>query len=249
MHENIARMTGRRLDDVVKDIGLAFEGEGEGHVPSRGGDESYEQIGRKRKEEMDALLAKKRPDLTAEQRAEAIAEIEKLGEEAKAGGDPKTEKAATYWLLNGHIRLPEGSDKVHDAMRICEQEGLDPFSFVDPSEILVKYTFKETKAEQRIDSDTLPELSNKRDIGNGIVIYDVEDTKEGMAAVRRIVDTHWGKRFNNWCLTRIDEDGSMIPEAWEMWRHYSRGKKRIAFKDGKLLAFSATDTERVKWWD
>lgn len=47
--------------------------------------EIYSQIGRKHKNKMDAALFKYRPDVTTEQRADTISEIEKLGESVRQG--------------------------------------------------------------------------------------------------------------------------------------------------------------------
>ena len=209
-------------------------------------DESYQQIGTKRKKDMDTALARERTDLSPEQRTEAIAEIEKLGETVRQGGNTKVEKAATHWLLKGHIILPEDNYKIIDAVKICEQQHLNPMSFDDPNTILAKYTIKESAASRRINPDTVPEFSNKVTHENGITIYTVEDTKAGQEAVRRIIDTHWGEDANPWCLA-ARQNGS-LDDAWEWWNNYNATDKRIAFKDGKLLAFCASDDE-VKWWD
>lgn len=98
--------------------------------------------------------------------------------------------------------------------------------------------------EDPIDPDTVPEFSNKRDEGDGIVSYEVQDDQDGQLAVRRIVDTHWGKKANPWCLITRGIDGDFRDEldgAWDYWEDYSSLPKRIAFKDGELLAFMATD--------
>ena len=206
-------------------------------------DETYYQIGAKRKGEMDAALRKHRPDLNEKQRVESIAVIEKLGEEVKAGGSPKVEKAATHWLLKGHIVLPEDNYKVLDALKICEQQGLDPMRFDDPNAILAQYTIKETPSERRVNPDTVPEFSEKRELPGGITVYTVQDDKAGQAAVRNIIDTHWGEDANPWCLAARNDN------AWEMWERYNGTGKRIAFKDGKLLAFSASGSDKTTWWD
>ena len=90
-----------------------------------------------------------------------------------------------------------------------------------------------------IDPDTVMEFSDKRNEGNGIVSYEVDDTKKGQRAVRRIVDTHWGKDANPWCLIQTDEYG-LTDFADRCWESYDKLPKRIAFKNGKLLAFMAT---------
>ena len=93
--------------------------------------------------------------------------------------------------------------------------------------------------EEPIDPDTVPEFSDKRDEGDGIVSYEVQDDRAGQYAVRRIIDTHWGKDANPWCLLAY-QDGT-LSQAWDYWMQYSALPKRVAFKDGKLLTFMATD--------
>lgn len=244
--ESEAKSRGISVDDVAKEWGLEVvkDPEGEG-IPT--GD-VYEQIGRKRKTEMDAQLAKKRPDLSPEQRAATIDAIERLGEETRQGGNPKLEKAATYWALNGHINMAQENDvnKIKRAIEVCEQHGLDPMSFKDPNTILSEYEYKE-KAE-RLDPDDVFAFSNKQTFSDGITVYDVQDDLEGQQAVRAIIDTHWGENANPWCLAAgHDLDGH--GDAWRMWENYSGTDKRIAFKDGKLLAFCASEDDTVTWWD
>ncbi len=138
--------------------------------------------------------------------------------------------------------------------------------------------------EDPIDPDTVPEFSDKRDEGDGIVSYEVQDDRAGQYAVRRIVDTHWGADANPWCLITkgmrkhtkdvyqfycdmlangghmpdggweeiermyADKTGknpyipySELDAGWDYWEDYAVLPKRIAFKDGKLLAFMAND--------
>ena len=218
--------------------------------------ETYSQIGLKRKNDMDSALARSRPDLTKEQRTEAINEIEKLGESVRQGGNPKVEKLATHWLLHGHVILPEDNYKILDAIRICEQRHLDPMQFDDPNEILAKYTIKERRIDLRINPDSVPEFSHKVQHDNGITVYTVEDSEEGQRAVRSIIDTHWGKDANPWCLAARDEneddeyyENGELDRAWGFWESYDGTPKRIAFKDGRLLAFSASNIRRITWWD
>ncbi|MBR1602881.1 MAG: hypothetical protein IJ667_05525, partial [Synergistaceae bacterium] len=208
----------------------------------------FYQIGQRRKDNMDKALQANRTDLTAEQRADVISEIEKLGEQAKAGGNPKVEKAATHWVLGGHIILPEDNYKILDAIKICEQQHIDPMTFADPNEILAKYTIKESKADKRVNPDTVREFSNKQELPHGITVYTVQDDEAGQAAVRNIIDTHWGEDANPWCLAAW-HNGSLDGDAWYRWEYYNAIPKRIAFKDGKLLAFSANSNKNIKWWD
>ena len=105
-----------------------------------------------------------------------------------------------------------------------------------------------------------------------MVIYNVEDSKEGQKAVRRAMDFYFGYDKNFWCLAsrkdgfRRNEINRLTREqaeklgfysddalavAWNYWNGlYNAYPKRIAFKNGKLFAFSAgKHKQHVEWWD
>ena len=234
-------------------------------------------IGSKRREEYAGLLARKRPDLDADA---VLKELDKFD-------DPKKEKIALHWIVRGGLALPEDAYKIDDALDVAAKAKVDPFAYKSPDELLLaNKQFKPTA--RPIDPATVPELSDPRDEGDGIVSYLVQDDKQGQAAMRRIIDTHWGEDANPWCLLARDKytedwtnlylswfgmaypnelqtadnfkkfadeferrtgskaravlsDEERMQDAWYYWNHYSALPKRVAFKDGKLLAFMATD--------
>lgn len=100
--------------------------------------------------------------------------------------------------------------------------------------------------DKTLNLDFIPELSQKKEYKDGIVIYKVQDNKKGMKAVRRIVDAQWGKKANPWCL--ISRSGGNL-DAWHYWQRYNAYPKHIAFQDGKLLAFCANVNKKNLWWD
>ncbi|MBQ8691560.1 MAG: hypothetical protein IJ520_00250, partial [Synergistaceae bacterium] len=251
-YKYFARATGLSIDDLINMRAFNFTADGvakrgRGRPKKNGNNVEYNQIGKTRKAEMDAQLRKHRPDLSDEQRADIIAEIEKLGEQVKAGGNPKVEKAAIHWVLSGHIILPEDNYKIWDAVRVCEQKHLNPLNYSDPNEILVEYKYRFQPDNMRTDPDKVDEFSDKQVLPNGIVTYAVEDSKAGQAAVREVIDTNWGKEANPWCLTARQNDS--LTDAWDYWKNYSAIPKRIAFKDGKLSAFCANSSTQTAWWD
>lgn len=237
-------------------------------------------IGAKRREEYGRILAKYRPDL----RADAILE------ELDKYDNPKKEKITLHWLVRGTIWLPYDEYKIDEALAVAEKAKVDPFKYPSPLELIDEH--KDIRpTEKRIDPDTVPELSDKRDESDGVVSYQVQDDRAGQAAMRRIIDTHWGEDANPWCLlARQHRDEQITPEfwdymlkehggnqleasrnfaaspkswraqyeretgkkatfipdqlenAWEFWKNtYNALPKRVAFKNGKLLAFMATD--------
>ena len=81
------------------------------------------------------------------------------------------------------------------------------------------------------------ELSNPRDEGDGIMSYEVRDDEDGMMASRKIVDSHWGKDANPWCLIdRMDDDEEDEEDALDVkdwWESLSFAEqKEILRKDG-----------------
>lgn len=159
--------------------------------------------------------------------------------------------ATAKWFANEVLRVPEDQPKVSEAIIVAKKAKVDPLTYTSPMNIL--NTFKQYKIKEKAtDPDTIPELTNGRTIGPlsfSIRVYDVEDTKEGQLAMRRIINTHWGEDANPWCLLQGDGTGKLSPDAWKYWNHYDGVPKRVAFKDGKLLAFCANDYDSDCWWD
>lgn len=195
-------------------------------------------VGAKRRADYKALLEKKRPDLDA---GKVLAELDKYD-------NPKKEKLALHWVIRGSVILPEDEYKVDDALSVAEKAKVDPFGYESPMALLEAHReFKPTA--KPIDPDTVPELSDRREMGYGVVTYLVQDTREGQAAMRRIIDTHWGEDANPWCLLARQKEKDWreqgyddeLEGAWELWKRYGALPKRVAFKDGRLVAFMATD--------
>ena len=47
---------------------------------------------------------------------------------------------------------------------------------------------------------TLKRFTNKTQFAGGVTVYNVEDSKQGQADTRKVIDTHFGKESNPWCL-------------------------------------------------
>lgn len=233
-------------------------------------------VGARRRAAYEDVLARKRPDLDADA---VLKELDKLD-------DPKKEKLALHWVVRGSLLLPQDAYKIDDALDVAAKAKVDPFAYKSPDELLLAN--KQFKPSARpIDPATVPELSDPRDEGDGIVSYEVQDDRQGQAAMRRVIDTHWGEDANPWCLLAKQGGGEFVTDeyrawirrdphwtpddwfiesnrnryeketgkkafvrtgwnldgAWNFWQHYSALPKRVAFKDGKLLAFMATDNE------
>ncbi|WP_211833751.1 toxin-antitoxin system YwqK family antitoxin [Porphyromonas levii] len=152
------------------------------------------------------------------------------------------------WFSKSVVRVPEDQPKIDEAVEIARRAKVDPMSYDSPMSLIE--AFKKYKLrEGAVNPDTVPELSNKREIGYGITVYDVDDTPEGQLAMRRIVDTHFGEDANPWCLLQGDGDGGVTDAAWDYWQHYDGCEKKVAFENGKLIAFCANEDYDDLWWD
>ncbi|MBR8766563.1 hypothetical protein IX306_001939 [Porphyromonas levii] len=152
------------------------------------------------------------------------------------------------WFSKSVVRVPEDQPKIDEAVEIARRAKVDPMSYDSPMSLIE--AFKKYKLrEGAVNPNTVPELSNKREIGYGITVYDVEDTPEGQLAMRRIVDTHFGEDANPWCLLQGDGDGGVTDDAWDYWQHYDGCEKKVAFENGKLIAFCANEDYDDLWWD
>lgn len=206
-------------------------------------------IGERRKAEYRAVIASKRPDLPADEVDAFMGEVEKLG-------DAKREKTALHWFVKGGLQLPEDGEKFVSALKVAPKFKLDPFAFASPDELLAEADRRNPKKQKLayIDPDTVPELTNKRDLGHGVVVYDVEDSPRGQAAMRRIINSHLGREANGrwkspWCLLSATDAGEVSTSARKYWRQYNKSGRGAAFYKGRLVAFQSSKKKKPEWWD
>jgi antitoxin component YwqK of YwqJK toxin-antitoxin module len=163
--------------------------------------------------------------------------------------DNKTQLATGKWFANGVIRLPEDMPKVEQAMKVATIAKVDPLQYKSPMELIDRHADIKLK-EKPIDPDTVDTLYDRHVVGDtGIVTYEVEESEESRENMRKIINTHFGDEASPWCLLQGDGKGNLTPKSAEYWEYYSAYPKRVAFKDGKLLAFSANSEDEVVWWD
>ena len=192
----------------------------------------YSQIkfSRSHREAYENRLTKKRTDLDEKQIKGAVESIFKFveGDNIPNNKRAKFEKLAFHYMANGYLILPEDGYKVIEAERIATIKKIDPFSYKNPNELIEKFVGEVKGA--RTNPDTVKEFTNKTDVGQGVTVYDVEDSKKGQLAVRKVIDTHFGKKANPWCLAardnRIDQEYAELDTRDEANRFADELKER-----------------------
>ena len=217
--------------------------------------------------ELEKQLKKKRSDLDESSLKEYLDCLEKM--------DAKEQKVALYWIGKKTLTLPDDLSTFNNAMNLIKKQRLDFQKFDNPMEVLNrddKSTLRIRSQDERFNPATEKTFSHPYNAGDGVVIYNVEDSKEGQKAVRRAIDFYFGYDKNFWCLAARKEGFSQdeinrltheqaeklglysddaLAVAWNYWNGlYKAYPKRIAFKNGKLFAFSAgKHKQHVEWWD
>ena len=216
--------------------------------------------------ELENQLKKKRSDLDEKSFKEHLDCLDDM--------DAKEQKVALYWINKKRLILPEDLSKFNEAMNLIDKQHLDFQKFEGPMEVVNrndKSTLRIKSQDSHFNPSTEKAFSHPYNAGDGVVIYNVENSKEGQLAVRKAIDVNWGYDKNPWCLAarkdgfdqneidslsreQAEELGlysdDALATAWKHWNHYKAYPKRIAFKSGKLLAFSAGDKKQhVEWWD
>ena len=180
--------------NAVVDVTTAIDGAGDVSV--------YSQIkfSKAHRNVYEKQLTKRRPDLTEDQRKNAVQSVFDFvdGKEIPNHKKSKYEKMAMHYTANGFLILPEDGYKVVEAERLATQKKIDPFSFKNPNELIE--TFVGEVKGARTNPDKVKTFTDKTELTDGVTVYNVEDSKQGQKDVRKVIDTHFGEKSNPWCL-------------------------------------------------
>ena len=162
--------------------------------------------------------------------------------------------ALIHWYVKGTVMLPQDEDSVLACLKLLAKIKKDPTLYEGPADVFQKHG-DITLKEKPINPKDLKELTKIKTIGRGkekIDIYRLEDSDEGHRALREIVNTHFGKSFNEWCVTRIDpETGDLTERSLEFFSKHYRGPKALVFINGKFKYFATRNFQdgQYLFWD
>ena len=169
------------------------------------------------RQEYEKLISKHRPELVKEGLVSRT--VDEMFEFIEGLGVPdnkkrKYERITTKWVATSNIKLKEDAYKVKDAVELAEKHKEDIFSYANPNRIIEKYA---GKAKEKPTSPRTVKEFAKGTVTNkehGITEHVVEETKEGMMSVRKVIDTHWGPKSNPWCITARSEKPVLEPRQY-----------------------------------
>lgn len=181
-------------------------------------------------------------EAAAKQKEDILNYLDKLN-------DSTMQLAWARWFCTGAVQMgAEDMPKVRQAVKIAKIHKVDPLQYDSPMSIINQWP--ESVKDDPINPDEVPTLHKVKELPDGIVIYDVDESEESRKNMREIINTHFGKDCSPWCLLQGDGNGKLTKYSADYWyKTYTAYTKQVAFKNGKLVAFSANSNEERLWWD
>lgn len=181
-------------------------------------------------------------EAAAKQKEEILNYLDKLN-------DSTMQLAWARWFCIGAVQMgAEDMPKVRQAVKIAKIHKVDPLQYDSPMAIIDQWP--ESIKEDPINPDEITTLHKVKELPDGLVIYDVDESEESRKNMREIINTHFGKDCSPWCLLQGDGKGKLTKYSADYWYNtYTAYTKQVAFKNGKLVAFSANSNEERLWWD
>ena len=153
-------------------------------------------------------------------------------------------KTAIRWIANRSLNLPQDHTKAYQAFELARKKHLDLQKYSTLEELITSPEMQPKKKKKApFDPDKAKTFSNKRTVttegGRVFTIYDVENTYEAQEEVCEAVAAHY--EVSPWCLSTFTSTGEPTQSAKSFWNKYGGIKRRIAFENGKPVAFSSDE--------
>lgn len=93
-------------------------------------------------------------------------------------------------------------------------------------------------------------LPDKHPFPKGVVVYKLQNSKQGFQALRKIVDLCYGTEAVPWDLVyRNGDTEENKRKTFKTWKQFCMFPRRVAFQNGKLIALAASKDKEFLWWD
>lgn len=196
-------------------------------------------IGKKARANFEQTLRNKRPDMSNEGIKSTLDFLHSLEDNKE---NTAYIKAAIKWVANRSITLPQDHTKAKQVFSEARKRHIDVMKYNTLGELIASDEMKPKEKEKpKFDPDKAKTFSNKRTVtteeGRVFTVYDVENNWEGQREVCKALAAHY--KVSPWCLSTFTATGEPTQSAKKYWNIYSGVKRRIAYEDGKPVAFSS----------
>lgn len=153
-------------------------------------------------------------------------------------------KTAIRWVMNSSLTLPEDNTKARQAFDEARKRHIDVQKYPTLGDLIASDEMKPKEKERpKFDPDKAKTFRNKRTVttegGRIFTVYDVENTEEGQREVCKALFAHY--KTSPWCLSTFTATGEPTESAKNYWEHYNALPRKIAYYDGKPVAFNSDD--------
>lgn len=196
-------------------------------------------IGKKARANFEQTLRNQRPDMSNEEIKSTLDFLHSLEDNKE---NTAYIKAAIKWVANRSITLPQDNTKAKQVFSEARKRHIDVMKYNTLGELITSDEMKPKEKEKpKFDPDKAKTFSNKRTVttekGRVFTVYDVENNGEGQREVCKALAAHY--KFSPWCLSTFTATGEPTQSAKKFWDTYNGVKRRIAYEDGKPVAFSS----------
>lgn len=196
-------------------------------------------IGKKARANFEQTLRNQRPDMSNEEIKSTLDFLHSLEDNKE---NTAYIKAAIKWVANRSITLPQDNTKAKQVFSEARKRHIDVMKYNTLGELIASDEMKPKEKEKpKFDPDKAKTFSNKRTVttekGRVFTVYDVENNWEGQREVCKALAAHY--KVSPWCLSTFTATGEPTQSAKKFWNKYNVVKRRIAYEDGKPVAFSS----------
>lgn len=150
---------------------------------------------------------------------------------------------AIRWIINKSITLPEDHEKAYQAFALARKKHLDLQKYNTLGELITAPEMQ-PKEKKVFNPDKAKTFHNRRTVttegGRVFTVYDVENTERGQKDVCNAIAAHY--EMSPWCLSTFTTTGEPTASAKRYWDHYNSIPRKIAYENGKPVAFSSSDS-------
>lgn len=198
-------------------------------------------IGKKARANFEKTLRNQRPDMSNEEIKSTLDFLHSLEDNKE---NTAYIKAAIKWVANRSITLPQDNTKAKQVFSEARKRHIDVMKYNTLGELIASDEMKPKEKEKpKFDPDKAKTFSNKRTVttekGRVFTVYDVENNWEGQREVCKALAAHY--KVSPWCLSTFTATGEPTQSAKKFWNRYNGVKRRIAYEDGKPVAFSSDE--------